>query len=408
MNIETTIQVEGMTCSSCEGRIEKALTALPGVTGAKASQLRGRVLVMHAEGVGAEALKAAIEGAGYATRERPSRATALALGIGLLLAAAYLLASAAGLFNNFPLVETGAYSFTSYAMLVVIGLLTSVRCVAMCGGLVISQSLGRGPAPALESGRAGPSPDRLRPGLLYNSGRLVSYTLVGGLVGSLGSVFAFSETAKGLITGLAGFFMLWLGLSMFGLLPSLPSLPGLSRLSSGLPAPLRRFGAKVSARLAGRGPFAVGLLGGLMPCGPLQTMQLYALGTGSAVAGALSMFLFALGTLPLLLVFGAAASLIPRRLMPVMIKAGAVLVLPPNPARISVEKIGMPTIRKGAQEIVVTVDASGYSPAALVLQKGMRAVIRFVPKGLDACNSYVDFPAYHGGLDLAKGELSTP
>jgi len=40
------------------------------------------------------------------------------------------------------------------------------------------------------------------------------------------------------------------------------------------------------------------MLNGILPCGPLQTMQLYALGTGSAFKGAASMFIFALGTVP--------------------------------------------------------------------------------------------------------------
>ena len=39
-----------------------------------------------------------------------------------------------------------------------------------------------------------------------------------------------------------------------------------------------------------KGPLMVGLLNGLMPCGPLQAVQFYALGTGSATKGALSMF----------------------------------------------------------------------------------------------------------------------
>ena len=52
-------------------------------------------------------------------------------------------------------------------------------------------------------------------------------------------------------------------------------------------------------------PFIVGLLNGFMPCGPLQTMQLFALGTGSAFKGALSMLIFSLGTVPLMLTFGA-------------------------------------------------------------------------------------------------------
>jgi plastocyanin domain-containing protein len=62
----------------------------------------------------------------------------------------------------------------------------------------------------------------------------------------------------------------------------------------------------------------------------------------------------------------------------------------------------------GRQEAVVTVDANGYSPAVIVLQKGVKAVIRFDPRALSSCNYLVDFPEYQGRLDLSKGQLETP
>ena len=70
----------------------------------------------------------------------------------------------------------------------------------------------------------------------------------------------------------------------------------------------------------------MGLLNGLMPCGPLQAMQLYALSTGSVWGGALSMLLFSLGTVPLMFVLGALSSILSRRFTRHMVTAGAVLV----------------------------------------------------------------------------------
>ncbi|MDA8410396.1 MAG: sulfite exporter TauE/SafE family protein [Treponema sp.] len=318
---ESILHIEGMTCRSCERRIEAALGKIPGVESVKASQVGGRASIRHDGRVADEALRAAVEKAGYVVKDKPSRATPIALGIGVVLAAVYLVANGLGLFNNFPIAD----SSIGYGMLIVIGLLTSVHCVAMCGGLVISQSVKT--IPSSPAATSSPILDRLLPGLLYNGGRVISYTIVGAIVGGLGAAFSFSETTKGAITALAGLFMLWLGLKMMGILPALPEAPGL------LPKGLKRGIAAVSSRLGGsrsgvaRGPFVVGILGGLMPCGPLQTMQLYALGTGSIAAGALSMFLFSIGTVPLMLLFGAAATVLPRKFMPIMIKASAVLVL---------------------------------------------------------------------------------
>ncbi len=77
----------------------------------------------------------------------------------------------------------------------------------------------------------------------------------------------------------------------------------------------------------GKAPYVVGLINGFMPCGPLQAMQLYALGTGSLVAGALSMFLFSLGTVPLMFAFGAFSSLVSSNFTKQMLKISAALVI---------------------------------------------------------------------------------
>jgi uncharacterized protein len=321
-NKTVTIFVEGMTCSSCEARIERALLAIPGVLRAKASRRGGEVVFEYDDSIASvEIAKAAIEKAGYTVKDKRNASTLIALGIGLVLAAAYMVASSAGLFNAIPKIDASI----GYGMLFVVGLLTSVHCVAMCGGISLSQSIKASAASPMDAGpktaQARSSLDRLAPGLLYNGGRVISYTIIGGIVGALGSAFNFSPTVKGAIAGAAGLFMLYLGLKMLGLVPPLPKAARL------LPSAIwkRLDGARHAA--AGRGPFAVGLLNGLMPCGPLQTMQLYALGTGSFFAGALSMFIFSIGTVPLMLGFGLAATLLPRRFLPVMVKVSAVLVM---------------------------------------------------------------------------------
>ncbi|HET7838999.1 MAG TPA: sulfite exporter TauE/SafE family protein, partial [Rectinemataceae bacterium] len=286
-NGKLTLHVEGMSCSSCEARIEKALLAVPGVTRAKADQQGGRVVLEYDEGLASpEAARAAIEKAGYAVRDKRNASTLIALGIGLVLASAYMIASSAGLFASLPKIDASI----GYGMLFVVGLLTSVHCVAMCGGIALSQSVKALPRGADGDGSR-PRPfgrdlRRLVPGLRYNGGRVISYTVIGGLVGALGSAFDFSPAVKGGIAGAAGLFMLYLGLKMLGLVPAMP------RLSRLLPASAARRIEAARQTAAGRGPFAVGLLNGLMPCGPLQTMQLYALGTGSLFAGALSMLIF--------------------------------------------------------------------------------------------------------------------
>ena len=157
----------------------------------------------------------------------------------------------------------------------------------MCGGIALSQL------------QATFSKHQMRRHLDYNLGRVLSYSLLGGVVGALGS---FITTDIGILKGLPiflGALMVLMGLNKVGFLTRKPVL-----MSGKLNLILGRFKAKIGSH----GSFVMGLLNGFMPCGPLQLMQLYALGTGSFMVGALSMFFFSLGTVPLMLGLGVFLS----------------------------------------------------------------------------------------------------
>jgi hypothetical protein len=144
--------------------------------------------------------------------------------------------------------------------------------------------------------------------------------------------------------------MVLMALNMLGV------LPGLRRLMPRLPAPLARLTSSSVAN--GKSPLILGLLGGLMPCGPLQAMQLYALSTASPIDGALSMLAFALGTMPLMFGLGLLSSLLTERFTKKLMVVGASLVMllglfmfsngwtlsdfpaPPNPAVAVVSVLG--------------------------------------------------------------------
>lgn len=75
------------------------------------------------------------------------------------------------------------------------------------------------------------------------------------------------------------------------------------------------------------GALTVGLLNGLMPCGPLQSMQLAALASLSPIKGALSMLFFSLGTTPLMLGIGSLTAALGQRFNRAVLRAGAVMGL---------------------------------------------------------------------------------
>ncbi len=408
------IHVEGMSCASCERRIEGSLSGVEGIASVKADSRSGKVAVeFDGAKISLDSIKNLIAHTGYPVGLGGSAASFIALGVGAVLVGLYMWASSSGLFNALPAID----ATVGYGMLFIAGLLTSVHCVAMCGGIALSQSVAKLGGPQAKGN--GAKLEKLVPGLLYNGGRVVSYTVVGGIVGALGSVFDFSPLVKALIAALAGVFMLFMGLRMMGLLTWLPSFRKASIGASGT------FFGRLNASLRGRGPFAVGLLNGLMPCGPLQTMQLYALGTGSALAGALSMFLFSLGTVPLLLGFGIVAAILPRKVVPVMLKASAVLVLflgvltlsrAASFAGVPLPFAQLPKASSGAAELaessisqdipVVQVDASSGTEPKAVIEKGVQTV-----RTVFGANNYASFVAQAGVplkwiITIAAGDLN--
>lgn len=308
MTKQIVFPVLDMTCAHCERRISDAVKRLKGVSSVHASFARRRAVVsFDPKRTNESAIKAAIEGVGYrvssAARERQPLGKVAP--VVLIVAALY-----------FILRYTVGFDFISYipridstvslAALFFAGLLTSVHCVAMCGGINISQSVGAG------GGKSG----GLKNPLLYNLGRVVSYTAIGAIVGGLGSVLFLSQTVKAVILVIAAAGMLFMGLSMLSWLPwwLVPRLPvALSKNADR---------AKIGER-----PFFVGLLNGLMPCGPLQAMQLYALASGSALTGALAMLLFSLGTVPLMLGAGVLFSSLKVKSAHTIMRISAVLIL---------------------------------------------------------------------------------
>ena len=312
MDKKRVFHVSGMTCGHCEMRVSKAARKVKGVTSAIASFSKKRLEVTYDSDVtDEERLVSAVTEAVNAEGYRVVGANKIAQPISkvvpvvlIILALYFILRYTVGFdfFGYIPKID----STISLAALFVTGLFTSIHCIAMCGGINLSQSVG-----AKDTGKAS-----LRNPLLYNLGRVISYTVIGGVVGGIGSVLFLSETVKAILLSLAAVGMLLMGLSMLGWLPwwLTPRMP-------------RFLAAGIGKKSAGKGPLVVGLLNGFMPCGPLQAMQLYALATGSILTGALSMFLFSLGTVPLMLGAGALFSVLKGKFAYVVQRVSAVLVV---------------------------------------------------------------------------------
>ncbi len=318
------LAVKGMTCATCQRVIEKALSRREGIFSADVSYSHASAdIVYDAEKISQKEIIALIERAGYGavSREKAGSSPRRAAFMLALILSLYILLESA---NVLDLLAPGQLADTGmgYGMLFVIGLMTSVHCVAMCGGINLSQCIPR--AARGEKDDAGRLAAFL-PALFYNMGRVLSYTAIGFILGMAGFLVGggkevgLSVFLQGSLKILAGLFMVVMGINMLGLFPWLRKFT--------IPVP-GFFAREIGRRKAkANRPFLVGILNGFMPCGPLQSMWIVALASGNPFAGALSMFLFSLGTVPLLLGLGSAVSALGRKFTDKVMTIGAVLVV---------------------------------------------------------------------------------
>ena len=186
-----------------------------------------------------------------------------------------------------------------------VGLLGSTHCIGMCGGIVGALTLGL-------DGSVRKSSFRLQGFLLaYNSGRILSYTLAGALSGLLGGQLARLDWDINFPVGgvIAGLFMIALGFYLTGWWQVLVVLEKLGAHLWRRIEPLGRRLLPVNSLLQA---FALGMLWGWLPCGLVYAALAWSLTTADVGQGALLMFGFGLGTLPMLLLMGSAAEQLNR------------------------------------------------------------------------------------------------
>lgn len=317
--IHKTIHIGKMTCINCQNKIEQALSDLPGVRDVSVSYKNGTACFTYdSDRISLRKIEQEIEKLNYEVlpdAERPDLCKAICL-LAIIIAL-YVLLQQLG-FLNLLVPSRLANNRMGYGMMFVAGLLTSVHCIAMCGGINLSQCLPK--SKGVDSKVKSP----FLPSALYNFGRMISYTVIGFLSGLIGLLLGSGSGAEnpvliqGILKLIAGTVMVVMGINMLGI------FPWLRRLSLRMPKVLSKTTGRKKA--AERRPFIVGLLNGLMPCGPLQSMQILALASGNPLTGALSMLLFSLGTVPLMLGLGTLVSALGRKFAHAVTSVGAVLV----------------------------------------------------------------------------------
>ena len=302
------LYVKGMHCPSCELLIGEKLKEIVHVKSADLNYKTGEVVVYYENHAPSEHLiTKAITAAGYEpgqpdklplmSREKKEYAS---LGVAFLfLMVLYLVFKSLGLTN---INLSPNLSSPSWGLIALIGLVAGFStCMALVGGLSLGLS-----AKFSENNPTATPAEKFRPHIFFIIGRILIYTLLGGLLGALGTVLQFSSAMNGLLTILVGIVMLIMGLQLINIFPRL------SKFKLTLPKGISRaLGLKQKDKVYSHQRAMI--MGGLtffLPCGFTQAMQLYAISTGDFGYGALTMGLFALGTAPGLLSVGGVTSLV--------------------------------------------------------------------------------------------------
>ena len=412
------LPIVGMTCRTCERRIEREVRRLPNVERVSASAVHGRVEVVSAGPVPAPALQAAIEAAGYGIGRSSwlSRDTGvwLTAGAGILLVASLVvLAQVTGITQLAP--GTDDIREGGLVVALLLGLAAGMStCLALTGGLVLALS-------AASAARQPADADvltRLRPAVVFVTGRILGFAFLGALLGALGASIALPTTAVAALMVAVAILMTLLGVRLTGLSPRIaawsPTLPmGLGQRLG--------IGDGAVATYSDTRAAALGVATFFLPCGFTQAVQVYALSTGMPLVAGAIMAVFAIGTAPGLLALAGLPTLIPSGARPRFSRVVGVAVLGfallnataglrlagISPAlAFAGGPVAIPavTIEDGVQVLRTTQHATGYSPEDAALYAGVRT--RWIVESLagGSCAIFLRVPSLGLAVTLHRGE----
>ena len=414
--------IEGMTCSHCEKTVVKAAKSVDGVYSVSADSGTGKGQITYdPDKTSPEKVFKIIQKEGFNCRlpgekkNKSSLASSL-VSVLLVLAGAYLLFG--GLFEaDMPDVGQNASLFLIFTL----GLVTGFHCIAMCGGFVISYS----------SKHAANGGNGLTSHLIYGASKTLGYTIIGGLFGLLGSFIAFTPMIRGIAAALAGLFLILYGANMLGFI----------RFRLKGPSFLEKYSKANSSN-----PAAIGFANSLMlACGPLQAMYVIAAASGSPVTGALYLFVFGIGTLPVLLGFGVLTSVISGRFTQKIMRYSGIIVILLGLVMLNrgliltgtgydfksvfgrpittVEPVTTTTTTQyyttqttqiisggttppttlAYQEIFMNVTGNGWQPDTFTLKKGVPVKWRINGLEITGCNKRIQVPKLGLQFDIKKG-----
>jgi sulfite exporter TauE/SafE/copper chaperone CopZ len=444
-----TVPITGMTCTSCERRVTKALTKLPGVQSVDVSAPRGTATIYGVRLPSPDRVDAAIRSAGYepvAPKWLTSDWSIWKTVLLTVVVIVYVVVVA-----THSVIGEWAAQLTNpdqagLALALTLGLTAGVStCMAMVGGLVLALSASHA-ARLAASGQTMPSlATRMRPHIMFNIGRIVGFGVFGALLGLLGSSLSLPTRAMAVLVLAVAVFMFLLGMRLTGLSPRM------SAWSPKLPAGIGR-ALGIDSAADGEGSYSdtrAALLGAatfFLPCGFTQAMQIYALSTASPLMAGAVMAAFAIGTTPGLLALASVPEFATGKRRETVLRVVGVVVLAfalfnaqggmkllgfgIEPAAASTATVsstttsagagtsaadaggaaaGQPavssnvTVANGVQTVTMTQEADGYVPADTVVYSGMPITWQITGNAPYSCSMALRVPDLGVSVNLNEG-----
>lgn len=302
--------VKGMHCASCEILIEKKLLDVPNIKAVDASTQEGKVVVEYeGDRPNPERLSKLFNQENYKFSDfsspkssngeaetglsaKKSNSTLVAFNIAIFIIVAFLILQRIGI-GDFLSINSKSSLFTLFGF----GFLAGISsCAALVGGIVLSMSKQWQSLYAENDTTS----KKIQPHLMFNAGRVVSYVILGGILGLIGSRLQISsQFTSYLIVGIS-LLMIALGLQMLG-------VKAFRKFQIAVPKTATRYIANENNFQGKYMPFIMGALTFFLPCGFTIAAQGLALISGNFFQGALIMGAFVLGTVPTLLFIGLSS-----------------------------------------------------------------------------------------------------
>ena len=430
-------KVQGMHCASCEILIEKKLLDIENIKSVDASTGKGEVTIEYeGDRPSPERLNKIFKDENYIFSDSVSKAgsrvteknepvktanpTLVAFTIAIFIIIGFLILDKIGVANFLSLSSTSSL-LTFFGF----GLLAGVSsCAALVGGIILSMSKQWNSLYSKDQSAS----KKLQPHIMFNTGRVISYFVLGGVLGLIGSRLQISLQFTSFLIIIISFLMIALGLQMLG-------VKALRKFQLAAPKFATRYIANENNFKGKYMPFIMGALTFFLPCGFTITAQGLALLSGNAFSGALIMGAFALGTVPMLLFIGFSSVKFSSKphLAERFSKVAGFLVLffalfnISNQANVlgftgfnniiasnqtqtqnnAGDQSGLPPIIDGKQVIKMTASGSGDNPNYFKVRAGVPVSWEITASNSIGCNgAIISNSLFEGAINLTPGQVS--